>query len=118
MEQDCDTGCRRWSRNRSFTSRDCRFPAPLGARLTLQRASANPQSSHPERYDQGVELPHSEPAHDDHQPSKLMNNSSQENAEALIPIDAGQNSDYSAGYSTGSLQGRRQINYPKTQREL
>jgi len=47
-----------------------------------------------------------------------MNNSSQENAEALIPIDAGQNSDYSAGYSTGSLQGRRQINYPKTQREL
>jgi hypothetical protein len=27
--------------------------------------------------------------------------------------DAGQNSDYSAGYSIGSLQGRKQNNYPQ-----
>jgi hypothetical protein len=37
-----------------------------------------------------------------------MKNSSQESVEALIPIEAGQNSDYSAGYSKGSLQGRKQ----------
>jgi hypothetical protein len=90
MEQDCDTGCRRWNRNRS-SSHDCRLPALLGAGLTLQLASANPQSSHPEHYDHGAELPHSEPTHDDHdhQPSKLMKNASQEGAEALIPIDTG-----------------------------
>jgi hypothetical protein len=68
----------------------------------MQLASANPQSSHLERYDHSADLPHSEPAHDDHhdhnhQPSKLMKTSSQESAEALIPIDAGHNSDYSAG---------------------
>jgi hypothetical protein len=117
MEQDYDTACRRWSRNRSSPSHDCRLPMPLDARLTLQLASANPQSSHPECYDHSMELPHSEPAkddHDDHDPLKPMKNSSQESVEPLIPIDAGQNSDCSAGYSIGSLQGRRQINYPKT----
>jgi len=96
MEQDCDTSCRRWNRNRnrnrSSPSHDCRLPVPLGAGLTLQLTSANPQSSYPEHYDHSAELPHSEPAHDDHhdhQPSKLMKNSSQESTEALIPIDAG-----------------------------
>jgi hypothetical protein len=49
----------------------------------MQLAFANPKSSYPERYDHGVKLPHSEPAHDDHhdhdhQPSKLMKNSSLE----------------------------------------
>jgi hypothetical protein len=43
-----------------------------------------------------------------------MKNSSQESAEALIPIDAGQNSDYSAGYSTSSLQGRKHEINPNT----
>jgi len=42
-----------------------------------------------------------------------MKYSSQKSAEALIPIDARQNSDYSAGNSIGSLQGRKQNNYPK-----
>jgi hypothetical protein len=37
-----------------------------------------------------------------------MKNSSQEIAEALIPIEVEQNNDYSAGYSIGSLQGRKQ----------
>jgi hypothetical protein len=37
-----------------------------------------------------------------------MKNSSQESAEAQIPIEAGHNSDYSAGYSIGNLQGRKQ----------
>jgi hypothetical protein len=72
---------------------------PLGSRLTLQLASANPQSSHPEHYNHDVELPHLEPAHDDHhdhdhQPSKLMKKTNEENsfliqesAKALIPID-------------------------------
>jgi hypothetical protein len=37
-----------------------------------------------------------------------MKNSSQESAEVLIPINVGQNNDYSAGYSIDSLQGRKQ----------
>jgi hypothetical protein len=64
--------------------------------------------------DHSAKLPHSKPTHDDHhnhdhQPSKkLMKNSSQESAEVLIPINVGQNNDYSAGYSIDSLQGRKQ----------
>jgi hypothetical protein len=34
-----------------------------------------------------------------------------------LSFEAGQNNDYSAGYSTGNLQGRKQQNYPKTQKQ-
>jgi hypothetical protein len=46
-----------------------------------------------------------------------MKNLSQESAEALILIEARQNSDYYVDYSIGNLQGRKQRNYPKTQRQ-
>jgi hypothetical protein len=36
---------------------------------------------------------------------------------SLLETDTRQNSDYSAGYSTSSLQGRKQKNYHKTQRQ-
>ncbi|KAE8702993.1 Leucine-rich repeat transmembrane protein kinase isoform 1 [Hibiscus syriacus] len=59
----------------TINSRLCADLPTHGAGLILRLASANPQSSHPERCDHGVGLPHSEPAHDDHdhdlQPLKL-----------------------------------------------
>jgi hypothetical protein len=66
-EQDCDTGSQNWIMNCDRQYRNS-YPcfALLDTGLTLQLTSANPQSSHPERYDHDAEFSRSKPTHDDH----------------------------------------------------